>query len=325
MNFGLGVEDVEYIVTKMATEKFSSYSQEAFQVMKERVEEFAENYIREMLDRDPAAIENIKDPGMQSALLDAESGFAKTGDTDLGSILVDILVERTLATKRDVLQLALNEAIGVTQKLAANHLSAISIVFLFRQVRHVVNSVSELHDRWRVNLPPLVSDFACTDSDARYLMGTGCAVLTAGATSIADSLRTEYPGLFCKGLTLEENPALEKFMDSPFVMPCIRDSQRLQISTTDETTLREAAKQANIGKEDVDTLANLLQSNPMNDEEINSELIEIVPGMEKVIEAWGGSTLRQIIPTATGIAIGHANVRRVTENQFQGDLRIWIK
>ncbi len=44
--------------------------------------------------------------------------------------------------------------------------------------------------------------------------------------------------------------------------------------------------------------------------------------MEHLVHTWTNSKLKSLTLTSVGIAIGHANLRRVTGDHF--DLRIWI-
>jgi hypothetical protein len=61
---------------------------------------------------------------MQYAVFTAQREFARSGDDQLGDILVDILVDRTKEPDRSLLQIVLNESLNVAPKLTADQLAA---------------------------------------------------------------------------------------------------------------------------------------------------------------------------------------------------------
>jgi len=60
----------------------------------------------------------------------------------------------------------------------------------------------------------------------------------------------------------------------------------------------------------------------MDRDEIREKCIEIRPYMSGLFETWLESEMRHFVLTSVGIAIGHANIRRVV-GEF-ADLSIWI-
>jgi hypothetical protein len=49
----------------------------------------------------------------------------------------------------------------------------------------------------------------------------------------------------------------------------------------------------------------------MNDSEIKDKCIEISPYMSTLFETWSGSAMKNFTLTSVGIAIGHANIKRL--------------
>ncbi|MFE0676082.1 LPO_1073/Vpar_1526 family protein [Streptomyces sp. NPDC058867] len=322
VNIGVGVEDIEYISKKMAMEVFSTHSRAAFQLMTERVELFAQTYVDQLLIESPNAIENIKDPGVQAAILDAESAYAKTGDDDLGALLVDILCKRTATMERNIVQLALAESIQVAQKLTAQQYSSLSLIFLLRHVRLGAQSLRGLHQKWQDNLEPVAADAVVTSADAQHLIATGCAVLLPVDKTIPEAILATYPGFFCMGLEAD-NPAVKDLPESYF-QKCIRDPAKVQVCSADETTLSEMMERKGANEAEKETLRNLLKANPMSDGDLIDELTSIAPSMRTVQDRWEGSIFPQLSLTSVGIVLAHSNVMRLTEGRFNAGLEVFL-
>ena len=60
----------------------------------------------------------------------------------------------------------------------------------------------------------------------------------------------------------------------------------------------------------------------MTPDEIKSDLKTMHPCMEKLFDVWDNSHMKNMSLTSVGIAIGHANIRRVTKET--DNLSIWI-
>ena len=63
--------------------------------------------------------------------------------------------------------------------------------------------------------------------------------------------------------------------------------------------------------------------NKMNNVEIQEKCIEIRPYMKQVFDTWSKSSMKNFKLTSVGIAIGHANIKRLCGEY--GDLSTWIK
>ena len=78
----------------------------------------------------------------------------------------------------------------------------------------------------------------------------------------------------------------------------------------------------NIPEEDKSKITALFKMNKMNENEIKDKIIELSPQMSNVFDVWENSPLKSFSLTSVGIAIGHANIKRLI-GEFS-DLSIWI-
>jgi HPt (histidine-containing phosphotransfer) domain-containing protein len=324
-NFGLGYEDVLAVVSNYVDTKLSTLSQAAYEEARDRVEELTVNYLRKIQDHHPEALENARDPGVQSAILDAQSAYAKMGDSDLGQVLVEMLVKRTESTDRNVQQLALTEAIAATGKLSYRHVNLVTALFLTIAVTFgAPRDPDTLYSILRTHLSPFLKGLSASDSDIQYLADTGATrIELLSQRQVASSFQETYPGLFCKGVSSETTPSIKKYEGTSLVIPCIRDNSLLQVNATSVRQLESALLQ--LGMEDAkEELTMLLRDNPMSEEEIEQELVDRVPGMESFIRLWKSTVLKSSMPSIVGMAIAHANVKKTLGSNFMADLGIWI-
>ncbi|MFE4870772.1 LPO_1073/Vpar_1526 family protein [Streptomyces sp. NPDC056682] len=322
-NFGLGYDDVLAVVSNYVDSKLSTLSQAAFEEARDRVEELTVNYLKKIQDGHSDALENAKDPGIQSALLDAQSAYAKMGDHDLGQVLVEMLVKRTETTDRNVQQLALTEAIVATGKLSYRHVQLITALFLTLAVSFGMPvNPSDLYVRLRKNLPPFLVGLTASDADIQYLADTGATRIELFSNrQIPTVFRETYSGLYCKGLNSEMVP--RKYEGSPLIIPCLRDNSLLQVNASSERQLESLLPQFGL-EGDKGELLNLLKANSMSDDEIKRELVDSVPGMDTFMQLWESTVLKNSVPSIVGMAIAHANLKKTLGTDFTADLDIWI-
>jgi hypothetical protein len=309
-------------------ERFASHSEEAYRTAKERFEEFAFNYLKALTERTPQAIENLSDPGIQSAILEAEEGYAKTGDTNLGQILVEMLVKRTSETRRDVRQLALNEAIATAQKLATKHIDALSLLFFLRRVQVNLPTFQIFLQRIKALVEPVCESFAdFSESDAQYLEATGCVVRTLGSVSWPEAMKQKYPGYFHKGMLREETPAIDQILESATLradalfQPSLHDPNMIRVNAITKDQARDLAELAGLERE---ALVNLMSSYPLPNEEIIETLATAIPALSPVLERWSTVGVEALDISLTGIAIGHANFKKSVGGLFDAEIDVWI-
>ncbi|WP_371598824.1 LPO_1073/Vpar_1526 family protein [Streptomyces sp. NBC_00564] len=329
VNYGISVQDAEHICLKLMKEYLERYSQEAFEVAGKRVEEFAVNFLTELNKQAPEAISNLKDPGVQSAVLDAEVGFAKSGDEQLGEVLVEMLVARTLETERNVKQLALNEGIAVAQRLTSKHLAALSLLFFFKNVQVNPPTAEDFKERVKALLPPMCADFrSFTESDSQYLVATGCAVRSIGTISWQSIMKQRYPGLYHRGFRPEETPSMDEILnglENPGAAAILFESAEdgfFKVNAISEEGARVIG--STVGLTENAPLLELMKHNPIPDVEITDSVKRDIPELLDFLEAWSTLGFDGLDVSLTGIAVAYANFKRLTKEAFNAKIDVWI-
>lgn len=316
IHLGIGYGDVKEIAEHAAMsvfeQNFQKLSLQAYAVAQERAAEFTRNFIEALQERAPHALRQIQDPGTQSAVFAAQSGYAKTGDPDLGEVLLELLIERTSCDRRETSQLASNFALTVAENLSPQHFSLLSCSLILKQIVHSDGrSVDSLaRSIWNV-LGRFSDDLAMVyPADLDYLSGLGCMISTAGSLSPGRYVALNYPGLFTRGFSLGEIAHAERLIGTPLVRPFGPDPDRYKINAITKPDLKGLID-AHCLHDMNDIAFSALSNTTLEANEIERILANSVPELTPVFRECGQLGLNGYINTAIGSAIAHANIRRV--------------
>jgi len=316
---GLTYTDVRNMVIDLFKENFPKLREEAATIAMERAEEITDRFLGRLAEVHPEAISNARDPDMQMALLQVQREYARTGDKELGELLVDMLVDRTSQAGRSMRQLVLNEALNAAPRLTVAGIDILSIIWLVRNVRHGARNLQELHDALRRNLAPFAGVQA-SFTELRHLEYAGCVSLGIEQNDIIETTRLMYLGIFTNGFS-KYDPDI-KGLPIDVLTPCLRNpKRRVQLNMLNQQMLDELVTQ--FGLEDhKQRLRTLLNKGAMTLPEVEQELLEAIPELRKIVDVWRSSLMKHADLTSVGTAIGHANWRRVTGGTQ--DIETWL-
>jgi len=290
-----------------------------------RVEEIT-NQVIEKLEKDfPAGLQKAKDPDFQYALFTVQKEYARNGDKDLGDLLVDLLVDRSKHDQRDILQIVLNESLSTAPKLTDTHLAALAVIFLFKYTQHLgIGNHQVLGEYLDKHLLPFVPKLSKNRAGYQHLEFSGCGSIGLGGNTLEGIFGTVYQGQFLKGFDQSEvtNRAISGGLDSRFFIPCLNDQSKLQVNANSKENLEKWLDTQGVSSEDRAKILELFDLGKMSESEIKDKLIAIRPYMAEVFEAWTNSAMQTFTLTSVGMAIGHANIKRLI-GEF-ASLAIWI-
>lgn len=325
INQGITYVDVREIALDVFRSNFIQLSEQAADVAKARAEEITDKFLRELEEQYGKGIINAQDPDFQYALFTIQKEYARTGDEDLGDLLVDLLVDRTRHEKRTILQIVLNESLSIAPKLTNDQIAALSIVFLIKYtINKRLNNLPTFLSYLDSYIAPFASILTKNASCYQHLEFAGCGSVGIGQADIIEVLKKNYKGLFSNGFSEEE---IEKgninLSDYPsFFTRCLHDSKKMQINAISEEKLKEKANYFGISEQDLNSLISLNNTVLMSNDEISFYIIRERDYMENVFKIWKESYMKNFTLTSVGIAIGHANVKR-NLGEFT-DLSTWI-
>jgi hypothetical protein len=321
LNYGLTYHDAKALFIDLFKENFFKLREEASTIATSRAEEITDAFLGKLADDYPAAIASANDPDFQMALLQVQREYARSGDKELGDILVDMLVDRSAQSGRSLRQLVLKDALDTAPRLTPAEFAILTVLWWVRQVRCFVNSSSELYSAVRQNLLPFADALTTNTAEYRHLESCGCLSIGIGQADIVDVIRQMYQGLFTDGFSMTEESA-DELLGAGVLVQCLRRPEHLQVLAMQESELDALAK--NTGQQQYrQRLGALFSTGIMNTPAVEQELTKNVPEIRPVINVWRSSLMKHSDLTATGIAIGHANWRRATGGRE--DVEIWLK
>ncbi|RPD85149.1 hypothetical protein EGK76_09475 [Luteimonas sp. 100069] len=322
---GLNYADARQIALDVFRANFYELAGLAKQEAAARAEEVTEAFLSKLSKENPEAFRQANDPGFQHALYTMQKEHAKTGDKDLGELLVDLLVDRTKHTQRDIMQIVLDESLNTASKLTEGQLANLAIVFL---LRYTANQGLGNHALFAEYLDKYVEPFANklrkSQASFQHLEFSGCGSTSLSQLPLEELFSRTYQGLFVRGFDPGDvaTRGITLGVDDRVFVPCLNNASKLQIRALNHDQLDATLTAIEANDEDKERIKSLFDQDKMSPEEIRSKCIETREYMRVVFDFWSDSAAMSFMLTSVGIAIGHANIKRLA-GEF-ADLAIWI-
>ena len=317
LNVGVTATEAREIALDVFRANFLTMTGLAEETVRERVERITNEFLERLEKRNPTGLDSVSDPDMLLAIYNAQKGYACSGEEDLESALVDLLVERSGQTGRGLKTLVLNQALECLPKLTIGQRKAIAIGFLVRYTRHVgPMSLPLMYQHVSQNFGPFADISSNSIADYRYVHSTGAGTVSQFTVDLAGVFWEQYGGVFTKGFRLYHIPeqAREYADDRSVIIPCLRNPQLLQINSLSHQAVRDlqASKGIHPAPGHAGPFETACLYGRMSNDEIEQDLVSHIPFMGQLFEHWNNSGLANFDLTGIGIAIGHAYWRRVT-------------
>lgn len=325
VNVGVTPSEARAIALDVAKATFYELSGVAKDIANSRVEEITDQVIRKLETEFPAGLHKAKDPDFQYALFTVQKEHARNGDKDLGDLLVDLLVDRSKQDHRDILQIVLNESLSTAPKLTDTHLAALAVIFLFKYTQnHGVGNHQLLGEYLDKHVLPFASKLSKNQAGFQHLEFSNCGAVGLAGNSLQNILGITYQGQFLKGFDQSEisNRGISIGLDPRFFVRCINDLSKLQVNANSKEALEKHLDKEQISSEDRAKILELFDLGKMTEDEIKEKVISIRPYMSDVFDIWSNSAMQTFTLTSVGMAIGHANIKRLV-GEF-ASLSIWI-
>lgn len=326
INQGISYQDAKNIAIDVFKSNYLELSEKAASTARQRAEELVDDFITQLQERSPQAINLMEEPGMQHAIFTAQKEYAKTGDKDLSDMLVDILVDRATQQERNLKQIVLDESLATVPKLTSNQLDTLTIIFLIKYSRNRgIVSVASLKNYLENQIQPFLAGLSKEHSLYQHLEFAGCGSISMGSNQIENIYLQTYKGLFCKGFTREQFEVIGKRIEDfpTLIMPCLHDNTKFQIASIDDDVFEEKANSVALSDEDKNLIMPFLNNCQMNASEAKEVIKAQGEFLEVLFDVWENSSLKNMTLTSVGIAIATANLRRKSGQSV--DLGIWIK
>lgn len=325
--YGISYRDAKEIALDIFQQNFLILNEQAKQTARERAEELTNKFLDEIKEKNPAFLNSFQEPSMQNALYTAQKSYAISGDKNTADLLVDILFERAKQQERNLLQIVLDECLDVAPKLTDEQLNILSIVFLLTYaVDESIHDLNTLKNYLDEKVKPFVGHLSKESTSYQHLEYCNCSSTSSTQfNSIEELFLQEYTGIFNHGWSKAEVKAKFGMQELPnnLFVPSYYNSYNLQINALTNSELEEKLTYANLPQELTDTVRNVYNNSIMNSNEVREILFDKCDYMQEFIDYWENSKMPRMSLTSVGMALGNANLKRITGEDY--DLSLWIK
>lgn len=291
-----------------------------------RAEQLTDAFLTKLETEMPDRVDKLADPDVQSVVFQAQKEFARSGEDDLRTALVDLLAARVGEDGRNLRTLALNEAIVSAPKLTEKQRRAIAWVFYLRYARQIgVGTPDAYYLILEREIAALGVDVPTGQADYQHIEYVGAGSLSIGRKSFGACIMAGVEGLFTKGFTEADidSTLLGELRSSSFVIPAVRDPSRLQLQLLADEDLEKRVTGVGLASR-ISDLKNVIALGRLSESEVSDEVVARVPGAAPLRDAWDDDQtgLKAMTLTSVGLALGHAYWTRLTN--ASASLEIWL-
>jgi|GEM_PF-5891333 len=228
---GLSYHDCKEIFVDLFKANYPILLEDAGRIAKERAEYILNKFFVELFNRAPQMINKFNQPDIQCDLLTILREYARQGKTEIGDLLVELMVNRVLQNDQNVLQINLIEALSVVPKLTCAQMDILTIALLsklkfLKECNHYTDLIAYLKDK----ICPFGERYQYAQVNLIHLEYLRCIYkMHAGGSPepITSALRynTKFMRWFSNGATLEQ--IKERFGD-------VNDISKILIKSCDD-------------------------------------------------------------------------------------------
>jgi hypothetical protein len=326
---GMSPEDMQTILAALGAQ-LSNYTAIARDIADARVTDIGMKLIEKFSDPSKANSESFKDPDFQYLLTRVQHAYARSGDKGVRDILVDLIASRSKEIVRGRLSLTLNDAVEKAALLTNNEFAELSLCYLIRYTLvGGIGNVATFGERLSRLVRPLLPDISTGIASYQYIEARSCGSITPFEVTLIDAFRQNYTGVFSAGFDRTQlagflsEERIHLLTASGLIVPCINDLTKLQVHAVNKKLFQEAATHCGLSEKEKDDVWNAFEATVWNGEDFLQNVGKHFPELRNLQHLWEGTSLKTLTLTTIGIAIGHANLCRVSG--FDADLNIWIK
>lgn len=294
----------------------------AARIAQERVETFIDDFLERLSARGTNTLSALQDPDVQHDIYTAQRDYARSGDESLGQTLIDLLIDRCETPGRELRGIVLNEALSAVAKITEKEIAALTVRWLITSVlQEGLTSPGDLVSWLMANVQPFVTSIPTARVNYEHIEYVGCGTIQIGSSAFGRVMSGKHPGLFAKGVKASDiSETLTGHWDNPDIFrPCFHDGSLKQVNAA--RVEEAAAKEEKHGIPN-EELSSLLTRNVMDESRITEWFSEQHEQLALLVSRWQEATIHSLQLTTVGVAIAHANWRRVTGQD--APLSVWI-
>lgn len=325
-NNGVSYSDVKDIAYDLFEANFVRLSKSAADIALKRSMEITEKAITKLKKEFGDKFDKANDPNFQSCLYDIQVEYAKTGDDELGDLLLDALLQVCGENSRSLKGITFQESLKIIPKLTKTHVVTLSIIFFLRSCTQAGIRNYAMFGNFLDNLvKPLLGEISTHPSCYQHLEFTGCVTFDNGQPSLASSFKNVFPELFQTGFdeSVVGSLKLNNNMREEFISTCLVDNKKFSVWFLPDAGLNAKLNRLNIPIEVQKRVIHAYTMHRMSDEEVIKRCIEVRPYMSNLFDIWTSQGIKNLRLTTVGIAIGSQHFGKIS--QTKTDLSNWFE
>lgn len=189
INHGMTYTEVKDVAMMVFKNNFVDLGHEVERLVNERAEKVITDYLKKLMNENPEALDNTKDPDIRYNIFEAQKSYARSGKEDVEKLLVDLLFERTISSGNEMKEIVLNEALTVASKLTKIQLDLLSISFIGRYIRFTAKTHPSIYIQLLGPFEYLFKNNVDKHSDYYYLTYLGCGDISIGSVEFDNMIR----------------------------------------------------------------------------------------------------------------------------------------
>jgi hypothetical protein len=316
VSHGMSPAQMTEIMVGLASQ-LQQFHADAERKAQERFETFHAEILEQFAKPGEANPEAFRDPDFQFLLASAQASYARTGDDDIGDILVKLLAERSMQSGRNRLTLVLNQAAETVTRLTADELAIVSVAFILFDTGAGATNYREFVTRFESFVAPFVVQLDSTVTPYEYLQSLGCiSIGTVISRDLGKIFIDEYGGFFTDGFSEEElTTAIANEIMIPIVKQlvtvCFHDQTKLQFSNIAATYLLKELEKRGLPSDLNARIIKFYNEKTWDKSKLVGKLTADCPAFAALEKLWPTCRIKDISLTSLGKALGHANIIRL--------------
>ncbi|MHC0041689.1 LPO_1073/Vpar_1526 family protein [Vibrio campbellii] len=325
---GMSYSECKEVALDVYKANYLQLSNDAAQIAFQRAEHLIDSLLEKLRQENEKDLNAFNDPGMQTAIYDAQKAFIRSGDEDLEAVLVELLKERMRTEQRDLKQIILDEALKVSESLTSQQMDILSLVFVITKTcQNGLGNLDKFYNYLETSVKPLTSNLTKSQFCYQHMKYTGCCSLfeASNLKPIEDMYRQVYPAMFQKGFALEDIKLKSDNLTKVFelLLMCFHYPNLYQFNAYNTDELEQKCQALGVTEDEIPTVISLFNSSLMSQNEIKEHLEEKFDFMKNLIDVWSNSSLNTVSLSSVGIAIGQINYKLKTGKDL--DVNIWLQ
>ncbi|MEH2679629.1 hypothetical protein GFM11_33450 [Rhizobium leguminosarum bv. viciae] len=324
---GFTSQQVRDIVSELQKPQLEAFSAIARDVVDQRLQAFEKLVLKSFADGGAGNREAFREPDFQYLLTKAQHAFARSGDEELGEILVSMIETRSQEIGRTRVSLSLNEAIEKSAQLTTEEFAVITLCFLIRYCSLAAQTIEQLANSLK-SFHELTSELRSETSSYEYIASLGLGSVGVFRADFMTCMRHTYMTLISTGFDIDQvDPDVRSShpeLMNDILKPCKLNPAKYQLPFSKHIDLLVYAnKRGWNNDEQIQNLWNIFEATALTPDQFKDQVRPIFPEINNFVFIWDVSLLGKLSLTSVGMAIAHGNARRC--GIPMQELSTWIK